>query len=134
LRSAKEQAVSVEVIDPDGKRPLSLRESTQAPTFQVTREGFFEVRRANGRHEMTAVNPDRRESDLGLMPTETVQLWTGSGTNAAAKPEPGSGSTAFLEEPAKKPLSFWWYFLLAAALATVGESVLASRYLGVQRE
>jgi hypothetical protein len=134
LRSAKEQAVSVEVIDPDGKRPLSLRESTQAPTFQVTREGFFEVRRANGRHEMAAVNPDRRESDLGLMPTETVQLWTGSGTNAAAKPEAAAGSTAFLEEPVKKPLSFWWYFLLAAALATVGESVLASRYLGVQRE
>jgi hypothetical protein len=134
LRSAKEQAVSVEVIDPEGKRPLSLRESTQAPTFQVTREGFFEVRRANGRHEMAAVNPDRRESDLGLMPTETVQLWTGSGANAAAKPEAANGSTAFLEEPAKKPLSFWWYFLLAAALATAGESILASRYLGVQRE
>jgi len=134
LRSAKEQAVSVEVIDPDGKRPLSLRESTQSPTFQVTREGFFEVRRANGRHEMAAVNPDRRESDLGLMPTETVQLWTGSGANAAAKPEAANGSTAFLEEPAKKPLSFWWYFLLAAALATAGESILASRYLGVQRE
>ena len=83
---------------------------------------------------MAAVNPDRRESDLGLMPTETVQLWTGSGANAAAKPEAANGSTAFLEEPAKKPLSFWWYFLLAAALATAGESILDSRYLGVQRE
>ena len=134
LRSAKEQAVSVEVIDPEGKRPLSLREATQSQTFQVPREGFFEVRRANGRHEMAAVNADRRESDLGLIPTETVQLWTGAGQGMAAKPEAASGPAGFQDEPAKKPWSFWWYFLLAAALATVGESILASRYLGVQRE
>jgi hypothetical protein len=138
LRSAKEQAVSVEVIDPDGKRPLSLRESTQAPTYQVPREGFFEVRRANGRHEMAAVNPDRRESDLRLVPAETVQLWTGAGSanagTAVAKAENPTMPAGYQEEPAKKPWSFWWYFLLAAALATAGESVLASRYLGVQRE
>jgi hypothetical protein len=134
LRSAKEQAVSVEVIDPDGKRPLSLRESTQAQTYQVPREGFFEVRRANGRHEMAAVNADRRESDLGVIPAETVQLWTASGTAAAAKPETSPSNAGFQEEPVKKPWSFWWYFLLAAALATAAESIFASRYLGVQRE
>ena len=138
LRSAKEQAVSVEVVDPDGKRPLSLRESTQARSFQVSREGFYEIRRANGRHEMAAVNPDRRESDLGLMPAETIQLWTGTPAGgratAAAKSTPAGGPAGFSEEPAKKPFSFWWYFLLAAALATLGESILASRYLGVQRE
>lgn len=138
LRSAKEQAVSVEVIDPDGKHPLSLRESTQAATYQVPREGFFEIRRANGRHEMAAVNPDRRESDLSLVPAETVQLWTGSGSNAAgtaaAKPEDANTPAGFQEEPAKKPWSFWWYFLFAGALATVGESILANWYLGVQRE
>lgn len=140
LRSAKEQAVSVEVVDPDGKRPLSLRESTQAQTFQTPREGFFEVRRANGRHEMAAVNPDRRESDLTPVPAETVALWSGSPAAAAAgagaaaaKAEPGVPA-GFTEEPEKKPWSFWWYFLLAAALATVGESFLASSYLGVQRE
>ncbi len=136
LRSAKEQAVSVEIIDPDGKRPLSLKESTQSTSFQVPREGFFEVRRANGRHEMIAVNADRRESDLATLPAETVQIWTASGsTGTAAKLEAGSSAGAgFQEEPEKKPLSFWWYFLLAAALATAGESILASRYLGVQRE
>jgi hypothetical protein len=135
LRSAKEQAVSVEIVDPDGKRPLSLRESTTAQSFQVDRAGFFEVRRANGRHEMVAVNADRRESDLSVIPAETVQLWTATGgaagNTAAAKPETPAG---FQEEPAKKPWSFWWYFLLLAGLATVGESIFASRYLGVQRE
>ncbi len=137
LRSAKERAVSVEVIDPDGKRPLSLRESTQAQSFQVTRGGFFEVRRANGRNEMAAVNPDRRESDLGALPAETVQLWTGSGAGEAGAVAAKAASdtpSGFQEEPVKKPWSFWWYFLLAAALATVGESIFANQYLGVQRE
>ncbi len=138
LRSAKEQAVSVEVIDPDGRRPLSLRESTQSQSYQVTRAGFFEVRRANGRHEMAAVNPDRRESDLGAIPTETVQLWTGSGpaeaSGAAAKAGSLNAPTGFQEEQVKKPWSFWWYFLLAAAMAAAGESIFANRYLGVQRE
>ncbi len=138
LRSAKEQAVSVEVIDPDGKRPLSLRESTLAQSFQLPREGFFEVRRANGRHEMAAVNPDRRESDLALVSVETVQLWTGAPAagdkTVAAKAAQPDSPPGFSEEPVKKPFSFWWYFLLAAALATLGESLLASRYLGVQRE
>jgi hypothetical protein len=83
---------------------------------------------------MAAVNADRRESDLGLIPAETVQLWTASGPGAAAKPENAGRAAGFQEEPVKKPWSFWWYFLLAAALATAGESIFASRYLGVQRE
>jgi hypothetical protein len=34
----------------------------------------------------------------------------------------------------KTPESFWWYVMLLVLLAAVGESVLASRYLGTQRE
>src|SRR5262249_29370679 len=58
LRSAKEQQASVDVVDPDGKRPLSLKESTSAATFQVAKEGFYEVRHASGRQEMVAVHAD----------------------------------------------------------------------------
>ena len=72
------------------------------------------------------------------MPAETAQLWTGTpaggGATAAAKAAPAGAPAGFSEEPVKKPFSFWWYFLLAAALATLGESILASRYLGVQKE
>ena len=57
LRSSKEQSVSVEVIDPDGHRPLSLKEATTAQTFQLTRAGFYELQLANG-----TPRRDRRES------------------------------------------------------------------------
>ena len=36
LRTAKEQAVGVEVIDPNGKRPLSLKDATTAQSYQLT--------------------------------------------------------------------------------------------------
>ena len=36
LRTAKERSVSVEVTDPDGKRPLSLNEASSAENYQLT--------------------------------------------------------------------------------------------------
>lgn len=130
LRSAREQAVSVEVIDPDGNRPLSLQESTKSQFYQFGREGYFEVRRANGRHEMVAVNADRKESDLNVIPQETIELWTGSGAGV-------NGTVANGLDPEKKetkPSSLGWYFLAVLAAVVAAESLLASRYLGVQRE
>jgi len=66
LRSSKEQSVSVEVIDPDGHRPLSLKEASSAQTYQLTRAGFYELQLANGRHDVIGVNADRRESNLDV--------------------------------------------------------------------
>ncbi len=57
LRTAKEKGAPVEVIGPDGKRALSLSESTKAQTIQLANEGYYEIRHANGRHEL-----DSRES------------------------------------------------------------------------
>jgi hypothetical protein len=34
----------------------------------------------------------------------------------------------------KTPESFWWYVMIFVLAAAVAESVLASRYLGTQRE
>ncbi len=129
LRTAKEQSVSVEIVDPDGSRPLSLDESTKLPSYQVTREGFYEVRRANGRHEMIAINADRKESDLSVIPAETQQLWSGAGGGSTA-----NGAAAGEEQEQKKPWSLWWYIMIGVLMAAVAESFLASRYLGVQRE
>ena len=56
-------------------------------TFQFPAQGFFDVRRANGREELAAVNPDRRESDFAIVPTETLQLWKNTGI--ASKQAPG---------------------------------------------
>ena len=121
--------MSVELVDPDGARPLSLDESTKLPSFQVTREGFYEVRRANGRHEMIAVNADRKESDLSVIPPETQQLWSGAGGAGGV-----DAATAQEDREQKKPWSVWWYIMIGVLITALAESFLASRYLGVQRE
>jgi hypothetical protein len=67
LRTVKEKNVPVEIMGPNDQRLLSLSESAKATTFQFPTQGFFDIRRANGREEMAAVNPDRRESDFTLL-------------------------------------------------------------------
>ena len=131
LRTAKERTTSVDVIDPDGQHPLSLDQSTKARTYQIPREGFFEVRRASGRNELIAANPDRKESDLAPIPKENLDLWAASG---AAGGSANGGATAVGAREEEKPKSLWWYVMVAVLFSAVAESVLASRYLGVQRE
>ena len=128
LRSAKDQGASVDVVDPDGKHPFSLKEAASAQTFQVTREGFYEIHRANGRVEMVAVHADRRESDLTTVPEETLELWhnTGRGSSAAAAGGQMPGQP--------RPQSLWRYALLAVLIVAIVESVIASRYLSVEKE
>lgn len=133
LRSAtndagKADAASVEVVGPDGKRALSLKEAAAVQSYRLTRAGFYEVRFASGRDALIAVNPDRRESGLGVIPEETLKLWTGSNAEASG---PG-GSTA--EVTRKSAYSVWWWIMLMLLMAAVAETVLASRYLGTQRE
>jgi len=128
LRAARERSVSVEVIDPEGKRPLSLTDAAKAQSFTVDREGFYEVRRANGRHEMIAVNADRRESDLTPITEETQKLWSATGA------QPPAAADAGALEKSERVRPFWWPLLLLAAAAAIAESIYASRYLGVEQE
>jgi hypothetical protein len=129
LRSDKDHAASVEVIDPDGRRPLSLKEAASAQTFQLTRAGFYELRLANGRHDVIGVNADRRESDLDVIPEDVLALWRGKATPA---PQPASAASKVQDQT--KPYSLWWYFLLLLAASAVGESLVSDRYLGKLRE
>jgi len=133
LRTAKEQAVSVEVIDPQGKRPLSINQATAAQSFQLTDAGFYELRLANGRQDVVGVNADRRESDLAVMPDDVMALWTGRQTNAQSA-SAANGSQTEDSAPERQPYSLAWYVLVALLAAALAESVLASRYLGTQRE
>jgi hypothetical protein len=129
LRTTKEQAVSVEIVDPAGRRPLSLKEATSAESYQLTSAGFYDVRLANGRQDVVGVNADRRESNLEVIPDDELALWRGSG---GAEPVqalgPGQGP-----EPVK-PRSLWWYAMLLVLAAALLESLLAARYLATQRE
>lgn len=129
LRSAKDQKTPVEVTGPDGKRALTLSESTSAKTFQVTRAGFYEIQRGNGRQEVLAVNADRRESDLTPVPKETVALWQNLGAGSAG-PNPATGEEANKEQR----ISLWWYLAAALLALSVIESIVGSRYLAVERQ
>lgn len=129
LRTAKEQAVGVEVVDPNGKRPLSLKEATTAQSYQLTQAGFYQLRLANGRQDVIGVNVDRRESNLDVIPDETLALWRGN-SNTAADQAAAAGQS----QQKDQPYSLWWYLMVLALGAALAESLLASRYLATQRE
>jgi hypothetical protein len=132
LRSAAApvgEVANVEVIDPDGRRPLSLSEARTAQTFRLQRTGFYQVRFANGRDAVIGVNPDRRESDLQPIAQDVQQLW--SGNNSGNVPVQ---TTAAVDDIKYQPINLWWYVILLALVVALAETVFASRYMGTQRE
>jgi hypothetical protein len=132
LRSGAEpvgEVASVEVIDPDRRRPLSLSEARTAQTFRLTRAGFYQIRFANGRDAVIGVNPDRRESDLEPIAPDVQQLWSGSKGEASIQTANAVG-----DEAKYRPVSLWWYVMLLTLLVALVETVFASGYMGTQRE
>jgi hypothetical protein len=121
---------SAEVVDPAGKRPLSLKEARTAQAFRLDRAGFYQVRFANGKDAVIGVNPDRLESDLQPMPTDTQQLWSGSNTAAPAE----VAQTAATDEVKYRPIGLWWWVMLLALLVAIAETAFSSGYMGTQRE
>ena len=127
LRNARERAQGVEITDPEGNRPLTLKEAASAQSFQLTEAGYYQLRLANGRQDEVGVNPDPKESNLEVIPADVLALWQGKG---GAADESAAGTAAVH----KTPESFWWYVMLLLFIAAIAESVLASRYLDTQRE
>jgi hypothetical protein len=131
LRAATELSgavASVEVIDPDGRRPLSLSEARTAQTLRLERAGFYRIRFANGRDVVIGVNPDRRESELEPMGEDVQQLWSGSSGGAAATAPSAQVEVKY------RSVSLWWWVMLVALALVMAESALASGYMGTQRE
>jgi hypothetical protein len=123
LRSSRQNAISVEVIGPDGRKALSLDQTASAQTLPLQRAGFYEIQRSGGRSDLIGVNPDRRESDLDVMPDDVLSLWR------AGKGAKQQAPTETAQAPAV-PRELWWYVMLAVLAAAVAESLFASRYLG----
>ena len=120
---------SVEVLDPEGRRPLSLSDARTAQTLRLDQAGFYQLRLANGRDAVIGVNPDRRESDLEPMPEAIQKLWSrGNGEPTAPEPAQLSADTN------TQRLSLWWWVMLLALVLAVAEKALGSAYMGVQRE
>jgi hypothetical protein len=125
LRSADSESAAAEVLDPDGKRALTLEEATKARTFALDREGYYEVKTANGRHSLMAVHTDRRESDFTPIPKETLDLWGATGGSPA-----GDAATAGAQsEDLRKPWSLAPYLLILLVVVALAESIVANRYL-----
>ncbi|MGH9589307.1 MAG: BatA domain-containing protein [Terracidiphilus sp.] len=122
-------AAGVEVVDPDGHRPLSLNEARTARSFRLARAGFYRIRFANSQDAVIGVNPDRRESNLEPMPEDVLQLWSGS---SGAETQRSAAPAAM--ETASHRVSLWWYVMLLALVTALAQTVLASRYMGTDRE
>ncbi len=130
LRNAKEKGQGVEVTDPEGKRPLTLGEAASAQSFQLTEAGYYQLRLANGRQDEVGVNPDPKESNLDVIPDDVLALWQGK----TGQPSQETAAAVPAATPQKTPQTIWWYVMLLVLASAVAESVLASRYLGTQRE
>jgi len=120
----------VEIIDPDGHRPLSLTQARITPVFRLTHAGFYQIHFANGRDAVMGVNPDPRESDLTPISPEIQSLWAGSGSSDLTSQEEFASANAARYQAT----TLWWYVMLAAFVVAVAETLLSSRYLGIQRE
>jgi hypothetical protein len=129
LRNARERGQGVEVTDPEGKRPLTLGEAASAQSLQLTEAGYYQLSLANGRQDEVGVNPDPKESNLDVIPDDVLALWKGNG-NQSSRQASAPGAPARHQTPQ----TLWWYVMLLVFLFAVAESVLASRYLGTQRE
>jgi hypothetical protein len=126
--TAGNPSTGVEILDPDGHRALSLREAAAAQSFQLTRAGFYQIRFANGKSALIGVNPDRRESNLEPIANDLLKLW---GTHTTT---PASSVAAVTVQEKNSAHSLWWYVMLLVLVAAVAESIVASRYLGTERE
>jgi hypothetical protein len=126
LRDSKEKGAAVDVVDPKGQRALTLDEATKAQNIQFTMAGFYDIRRPNGRNELVAVNADRHESDLTPATQDTLTLWQNTANGTAETEAAATGD--------QRPLSLWWYVMLAVLALTVAESLLGNRHLSVDSE
>jgi hypothetical protein len=127
LRQGKGNGAA-EVQGPQGERVLSLSEAAKAQGVTLSSEGFYDVRRPNGQHELAAVNPDRKESNLEPIPPETLQLWQNTGGS--------SGTSASGDAPKQVPqtVDLWWYVMILALILAIAESLIGNRHLAVEKE
>jgi Aerotolerance regulator N-terminal/von Willebrand factor type A domain len=127
LRNAKDQPQGVEITNPGGRRPLTLSEAAKTQSFELTEAGYYQIRMADGRQNEIGVNADPKESNLDVIPEDVLSLWQG-------KPQDAPGSNPSATVTRKVPQSLWWYVMLLLLAAAAAESLLATRYLGTQRE
>ena len=128
LRTGKGQTGAAEVQGPNGERVLTLSEAAKAQGVTLSSEGFYDVRRPSGQHELAAVNPDRKESSLEPIPPETIQLWQNTGGST------GTNANGDAPKPVPQTVDLWWYVMILALILAIAESLVGNRHLSVEKE
>lgn len=123
-------AAGGQIFDPQGRRVLNLNETASAQRLIPQLPGFYEIRGAGGVRWL-AVNTDGRESDLGRLPTASLQRWQGlrRATDRSGKEAPEQ-----LRPQAARQTSIGYWLLMLAVMLVLVEVFMANHYLTVRRE
>jgi len=127
LQLTQTGGASGQVVDPDGETLLSLQDTTRNQDVLLNKTGYYQVFTPAG-EVLVAVNPDIRESDLTLMPAQSLLNWQNAVSGAAA----GANSSTAIEitgETEPEEIEIWRFFLVLLALFVLAETLLGNRYL-----
>ena len=119
------------MLDPEGKRLLTLEQAASARNFQLSRGRFLlRLKRPVGKQSLFAAHADRRESDLSVIPQETLSLWkaTGEECHGGWGPQHTGGP-----QDTKQPWPIWPILLILLLLVAMAESVIVDRYTAGHR-
>jgi hypothetical protein len=117
-----------QLIDPAGRRLLSLGQTRRPPTVKLSQTGFYEIY-TPATEALVAVNPDTLESDLAPMSAAALGRWRAAlatpdtpASEAGAAATAGAGTT-----PVHVPLAPLLLCLLCVTV--IAESLLGNRAL-----
>ncbi len=136
LRPDPALRASADVLAPDGRHPLDLRQAEQVRAWSLPAAGFYALTLADSRHDLVAANISRLESDLAPASPDKLKLWQAtSADQSAAHSQPMSGVTEAPGARGEESVhNLWWYAMCLLLVAVVTESLVASRYLNTLRE
>ncbi len=128
LQLGQNGGASGQVYDPDGDSLLSLADTTQAQSIQLSDPGYYRIVTL-GLDSLVAVNPDPRESDLTLMDTQALQNWQTMVAGSAGNTELVDGTVITVNEEESVAIEIWRVLLILLAVIVLAESLLGNRYL-----
>ena len=128
LQLGQSGGASGQVYDPSGDSLLSLADTTQAQSIQLSETGYYRIVTL-GRDILVAVNPDPRESDLSIMDAQALQNWETMVAGSTGNMELVNGVAVNLAEEEPVAIEIWRVLLILLAVIVISESSLGNRYL-----
>lgn len=128
LQLGQSGGASGQVYDPSGDSLLSLADTTQAQSIQLSETGYYRIV-SLGQDMLVAVNPDARESDLSLMDPQAIQNWQTMVASSAGDIELIDGVAVNIVEEEPVAIEIWRVLLILLAVIVLFESLLGNRYL-----